>query len=160
LTCKTKGGLTVAFFIYIRPMASRSTSDLNEILSDAYSKACAEYLKQYPNDSQPFITCTFRSNDEQDTLYQQGRGLKGKIITNARAGESPHNYNPSAAFDIAFITVAKKLDWSAKNFKNFADIIVRIQPLVEWGGSFKSIPNAPHYQLKDWRKYVKADLAA
>jgi len=134
-------------------MASRSTSDLNEILSAAYAKACIEYQRQYPNAPQMFITCTFRSNDEQDTLYQQGRSLKGKIITQARAGESAHNYNPSAAFDIAFITLSKKLDWSKQNFKNFADIIVRIQPLVEWGGVWK-FTDLPHFQLKDWRKYV------
>jgi len=79
--------------------------------------------------------------------------LKGKIITQARAGESAHNYNPSAAFDIAFITLGKKLDWSKENFKNFANIIVRIQPLVEWGGGWK-FTDLPHFQLKDWRKYV------
>jgi len=135
-------------------MASRSLSDLNEILSAAYQKACVEYGKQYPAAPQPFITCTFRSNDEQDTLYQQGRALKGKVVTNARASESPHNYNPSAAFDIAFITLGKKLDWGKQNFKNFAEIIIRIQPLVEWGGVWKSMPDAPHFQLKDWRKYV------
>jgi peptidoglycan L-alanyl-D-glutamate endopeptidase CwlK len=134
-------------------MASRSTTDLNEILSAAYAKACIEYQRQYPNSPQPFCTCTFRSNDEQDTLYQQGRSLKGKIVTNARASESPHNYTPSAAFDIAFITVGRKLDWGATNFKNFAEIIVRLQPLVEWGGGWK-FKDAPHFQLKDWRKYV------
>jgi len=137
-------------------MASRSKTDLNEILSDAYDKACAEYSRLYPSDSQPFITCTYRSNEEQEQLYAQGRtGGKKGIVTNARAGQSPHNYNPSAAFDIAFIKLNKTLDWSGSNFKNFADIIIKIQPLVEWGGAFKSIPDAPHYQLKDWQKYIK-----
>ena len=134
-------------------MASRSLSDLNEILAAAYQKACIEYGKQYPDAPQPFCTCTFRSNDEQELLYMQGRISKGKIITQARSFESPHNYTPSAAFDIAFITVGKKLDWSAANFKNFAEIIVRFQPLVEWGGGWK-FKDAPHFQLKDWRKYV------
>jgi peptidoglycan LD-endopeptidase CwlK len=136
-------------------MASRDKKDLNEILVDAYEKACAEYLRLYPDKPQPFITCTYRSKDEQNALYAQGRTVKGAKVTNAQGGESPHNYNPSAAFDIGFITLGKKLDWSAINFKNFADIILKIQPLVEAGLYFKSLPDAPHFQLKDWRKYVK-----
>ena len=136
-------------------MASRDTADLNEILTDAYKKACAEYLALYPDKPQPFLTCTYRSNNEQTEVYSIGRTKKGKKVTNAQAGESPHNYKPSAAFDIAFITVGKKLDWSAGNFKLFADIILKIQPLVFWGGNFQSIPDAPHFELKDWRKYVK-----
>jgi peptidoglycan L-alanyl-D-glutamate endopeptidase CwlK len=136
-------------------MASRSLTDLNEILVDAYNKACAEYLLLYPQNSQPFITCTYRSNDEQNALYAQGRTAKGAKVTNAVAGSSPHNYKPSAAFDIAFISLGKKLDWSKTNFRLFADIIVKIQPLVVCGIDFKSLPDAPHFELKDWRKYVK-----
>jgi peptidoglycan L-alanyl-D-glutamate endopeptidase CwlK len=136
-------------------MASRSLTDLNEILVDAYNKACAEFLLLYPDKSQPFITCTYRSNDEQNALYAQGRTAKGAKVTNAQAGQSPHNYKPSAAFDIAFISLSKKLDWGKNNFRLFADIIVKIQPLVVCGIDFKSLPDAPHFELKDWRKYVK-----
>lgn len=136
-------------------MASRSLTDLNEILVDAYNKACAEYLSLYPDKSQPFITCTYRSNDEQNALYAQGRTAKGAKVTNAQAGQSPHNYKPSAAFDIAFISLGKKLDWSKNNFRLFADIIAKIQPLVVCGIYFKSLPDAPHFELKDWRKYIK-----
>ncbi len=135
-------------------MASRSKQDLNEILVDAYDKACAEYLLQYPNLPQPFITCTYRSKDEQNVLFEQGRSVKGSKVTNAKGGESPHNYNKSAAFDIAFVGLNKKLDWSKGNFRKFADIIVKIQPLVVCGIDFKSLPDAPHFELKDWRKYV------
>lgn len=136
-------------------MASRDKKDCNEILVDAYDKACAEYLRLYPTAPQPFITCTYRSNDEQTALYAQGRTVKGAKVTNAQAGESAHNFNPSAAFDIGFITLTKKLDWNKQNFRNFADIIVKIQPLVVCGIDFHSIPDAPHFELKDWRKYVK-----
>lgn len=135
-------------------MPSRSKSDLNEILVDAYDKACAEFLRLYPEKPQPFITCTFRSNAEQDELYALGRTKKGKVVTNAKSGDSAHNYNPSAAFDIAFIGLNKKLDWSKELFILFAEIIVKIQPLVECGVNWVSFVDAPHYQLKDWRKYV------
>lgn len=135
-------------------MASRAKEDLNEILVDAYDKACAEYLRLYPSNSQPFITCTYRSNDEQTSLYAIGRTAKGKKVTNAQAGQSAHNFKPAAAFDIAFITLSRKLDWNIRNFKAFADIIKTIQPLVVCGIDFVSLPDAPHFELKDWRKYV------
>ena len=38
------------------------------------------------------ITCTWRSPEEQESLYAQGRTKPGKIVTNARAGQSAHNY--------------------------------------------------------------------
>ena len=138
-------------------MPSRSKSDLNEILVDAYDKACAEFLRLYPEKPQPFITTTFRSNAEQDELYALGRTKKGKVVTNAKSGDSAHNYNPSAAFDIAFISLNRKLDWDKALFKLFAEIIVKIQPLVEAGVNWKSFPDAPHFQLKDWRRYVHKD---
>jgi len=136
-------------------MPSRSKSDLNEILVDAYEKACVEFGTLYPELAQPFLTCTHRTNDEQTALYAIGRTVKGKKVTNAIAGSSAHNYKPSAAFDIAFIGLNKKLDWSNHLFRKFADIIVKIQPLVVCGIDFISIKDAPHFELKDWRKYVK-----
>jgi peptidoglycan L-alanyl-D-glutamate endopeptidase CwlK len=43
------------------------------------------------------IYCTYRSPEEQDELYKIGRTLPGKIATNARGGQSWHNFH--AAFD-------------------------------------------------------------
>jgi peptidoglycan L-alanyl-D-glutamate endopeptidase CwlK len=146
-------------------MASRSKKHLNEILTAAYEKAATEYQTLYPTLSQPFITCTYRSNEEQDVLYNQpgdgkdnnGNGIiddASEKVTQAKAGQSPHNYNPSFAFDIAFVNIKQKLDWSADNFKRFADIIKRIQPLVEWGGDWK-FKDAPHFELKGWKQLIR-----
>lgn len=46
------------------------------------------------------ITDEYRSFEEQDRLYAQGRTTPGNIVTNAKAGQSFHNYR--VAFDIAF----------------------------------------------------------
>lgn len=130
-------------------MASRDKKDLHHILSAAYDRAVIEYKLKYPNAPQPFYTCTYRSGDEQNQLY-----LQKPKVTNAKAGESPHNYNPSLAFDLGFITLSKQLDWNKINFKNFSDILMVIEPLVEWGGVWKSMPDAPHYQLRNWKNYL------
>lgn len=130
-------------------MPSRSKSDLMPLLAQAYDLAVAKYQQTYPNAPQPFITCTFRSDEEQEKLFR-----KRPKVTNARAGQSPHNYKPSYAFDIAFIGLNKQLDWSNKHFANFATIIKAIEPQVEWGGDWAKFKDAPHFQLKNWNKLL------
>ena len=39
------------------------------------------------------ITKGFRSIEEQNALYPQGRSKPGKIVTNAKGGYSYHNYS-------------------------------------------------------------------
>lgn len=131
-------------------MASRDKKDLRLELVQGYDKACAIYLEKYPNEPQPFITCTYRSNEEQNQLY-----TKVPKVTNAKAGQSPHNYNPSFAFDIAFITVEKKVSWNEKYFAKFAECLKQVSDVVSWGGDWKGFRDTPHFELKDWKTYIK-----
>ena len=128
-------------------MPSRDLKDLDSKLVNAYNLAKGIYANRFPNEPQPFITCTHRSNEEQNQLYALGRTVKGKIVTNAKAGQSKHNSYPSKAFDIAFIGLDKKLNWNKKYFKMFADIVKEVEPSIVWGGNFKSIPDAPHFEI-------------
>lgn len=130
-------------------MASRDKKDLRIELVQAYDMAAQRYKELYPAEPQPFITCTFRSNDEQNQLY-----AKVPKVTNAKAGQSPHNYNPSFAFDIGFIGADKQMKWYGKLFKNFADIIVSMSSVVDWGGNWKGFTDKPHFELKNWKNYL------
>jgi peptidoglycan L-alanyl-D-glutamate endopeptidase CwlK len=136
-------------------MPSRSKQDLNVTLVTAFEQAVREYERLYPEAPQPFLTCTYRSDAEQEALFAKGRTEKGSKVTNARAGQSPHNFKPSFAFDIAFIGLNKKLDWSDKLFKTFADIIKRTSPSVEWGGDWSKFKDLPHYELKGWKNLAR-----
>jgi hypothetical protein len=149
-------------------MASRNINDLNKNLADCYLTALKEYEQLHPDLPQPFITCTHRSNAEQAALYAQGRqsaivvnDLRKKAgmlpismseakrkVTNAKPGSSYHNRYLSEAFDIAFIDSRKKLDWSAHLFKKFADIILKLNTNITWGGNFRTIKDAPHFQIE------------
>jgi peptidoglycan L-alanyl-D-glutamate endopeptidase CwlK len=128
-------------------MPSRDKKDLNPILTQVYDKACEEYLRLYPDFPQPFITCTFRSGEEQNKLYALGRTEKGKIVTNAKAGQSAHNTYPSNAFDIAFITLSKALSWDDKHFIRFAEIVKKISKDVDCG-CYWHFKDSPHFELK------------
>ncbi|WP_428668145.1 M15 family metallopeptidase [Runella sp.] len=130
---------------------SRSLNDLHPTLVAVWQKAEAQWTVQYPNDPVPFLTYTNRPNEEQAALYASGRTVKGRILTNAKPGESPHNYLPSYAFDIAF-KKGKALDWRPVLFERFADIAEKISNEVLWGGRFKSIVDRPHFELKNWKQ--------
>ncbi len=130
-------------------MPSRDIQDLHPILKGAYSKAIDMYKVKYPNEPQPFTTCTYRSEDEQNKLYNST-----PKVTNAKGGESPHNFRPALAFDIAFIGLNKQLVWDSKYFKMFADILELADARVEWGGEWIKFKDNPHYQLENWKHYL------
>lgn len=85
----------------------------------------------------------FRSMEEQQKLYDQGRTTPGPIVTNAKPGKSKHNYGK--AFDVCFIgSVPYPKD--DKMWKTIADIgkAVGLTP----GYYFKSIKDCPHFEIK------------
>lgn len=136
----------------------RSITYCTEELQKAWFAAETKYKALFPNLAQPFLTCTYRSPQEQEILFNQPFDGKdndkdGKIdekdefVTNAKAGQSYHNKYPSQAFDIAFKTKEGKLDWNTDNFKYFANIIKEINPKIIWGGNFKKLKDLPHFEL-------------
>lgn len=127
-------------------MPSRNINDCVPELQEAWAYGSAEYAKRYPLNPQVFLTCTHRTPQEQLDLYAQGRTKPGKIVTNLKTG-SKHNSKPSKAFDIAFKNAAGSLVWDKIHFANFAAIVKEKYPNVEWGGNFKKLYDAPHFQV-------------
>lgn len=136
-------------------MPSRKIEDCCIELETAWEFAEGIYRNLYPNDPKPILTCTYRSPEEQTKLYAQGRTAPGPKVTNAKAGESPHNLLPAEAFDIAFKKEDGSLDWNPELFKKFATIMKDCTVGIVWGGDFKSIKDAPHFETKDWKKRKK-----
>ena len=85
----------------------------------------------------------FRTYDEQAALYAQGRTTPGKVVTNARPGYSNHNFG--IAFDIGVFEGSTYLPESPK-YNAVGALGMDIG--LEWGGSWKSIVDAPHFQLR------------
>lgn len=89
----------------------------------------------------PRVVQAYRSLAEQEALYAQGRTKKGNIVTNARGGESFHNYG--LAIDIAFLKSDGSVDF------NVSDEVASIGESFgfEWGGRWKKFPDRPHFQI-------------
>lgn len=79
------------------------------------------------------ITSTLRDNESQNALYAQGRTTKGAIVTNARGGQSFHNYG--VAFDFCPI-VNGKCQWNDTDlFKKCGAIAESVG--LEWAGRWQ-----------------------
>lgn len=89
------------------------------------------------------VTSTYRDNESQNALYAQGRTKPGKIVTNAKAGQSWHNYR--CAVDVVPI-VAGKPRWDVKD-----EVWQQVGKLgkaagLEWAGDWKRFKEYPHFQ--------------
>lgn len=92
------------------------------------------------------ITQAHRSIAEQDALYEQGRTKPGKKVTNAKGGESYHNFG--LALDFALYTKdGKEVIWddSCAEWKKVVQLFK--SKGFEWGGDFRTFKDTPHVQL-------------
>ena len=97
------------------------------------------------------IVSTLRTFEEQDELYAIGRTKAGRKITNAKGGQSIHNYG--LAIDFALLIDGKTASW--EDLKDFdgdrkADWLEVVEVFEkagwEWGGRWKSFIDAPHFE--------------
>lgn len=90
------------------------------------------------------ITCGYRTEDEQNEAYKNGK-------SRAKFGESKHNFFPSKAIDIC----PYPINWD-NNDSRWQEMALnamwcagKLGFEITWGGSFKSIKDMPHFELKE-----------
>jgi len=108
-------------------------------------RAKVEELLQRIKDFQ--VTQAFRSYPDQAKLYFQGRTTPGSIVTNARPGESAHNFG--LAVDLVHM-LGNKPDWYTPAYDILGPNCTALG--LVWGGNW-SKPDRPHVQ---WPGYVTA----
>lgn len=80
----------------------------------------------------------------QDALYRQGRfGNPGPRVTNARGGQSNHNFG--IAWDIGIFTAGGGYVTDGPPYD--AAAAAGAAPELEWGGNWSSFVDKPHWQL-------------
>lgn len=85
-----------------------------------------------------------RTIAEQEALFAQGRTRPGKRVTNARGGQSNHNYG--LAVDLCPFRNGQP-DWN--DTRGFQIIGREAKKLgLEWGGDWATIKDMPHVQLR------------
>jgi peptidoglycan L-alanyl-D-glutamate endopeptidase CwlK len=105
-------------------------------------KAREFILKAKENGIELRITSGLRTWEEQDKLYAQGRTAPGSKVTNARGGESNHNYG--LAFDVVPMENGKP-NYNSKEWNKIGDIGKSVG--FKWGGDWKTIIDKPHFEM-------------
>uniref|UniRef100_A0A942T6V8 M15 family metallopeptidase n=2 Tax=Neobacillus TaxID=2675232 RepID=A0A942T6V8_9BACI len=98
------------------------------------------------------ITDGFRSAEEQDGLYEQGRTAEGAVVTHAKGGESYHNYG--LAIDFALKTPSGDVVWDREYDRNgnsksdWTEVVQMAKKLgFEWGGDWAKFKDYPHLEM-------------
>lgn len=104
------------------------------------------------------ITQSLRTFKEQDALYALGRKKKGTIVTQAKGGQSIHNYG--FAVDICLVINQKEISWDTiKDWDNdqvsdwYECVKIFAQYGWEWGGNWKNFKDLPHFDKKGYNNW-------
>jgi peptidoglycan L-alanyl-D-glutamate endopeptidase CwlK len=129
-----------------------------EKLSKCHEDLKKIFIKAADNSPYKFvITSGYRSPEEQNLLYQQGRTKPGEIVTYKDGYEkkSKHNNLPSDAVDVAII-LDGKLNWDPKHYLKLAEHILdvsdslflskEISKQIECGAYWETFKDYPHYE--------------
>jgi hypothetical protein len=121
---------------------SRKMEELHMTLQQAFAELKNRVKRALDIDI--MITSTYRDFEYQDYLYSIGRTIeKNKpIVTNAKGGESIHNYR--LAFDFAPLESNGSIDWSSKNKKWRLTGELWEGMGGVWGGNFISLVDLGH----------------
>lgn len=89
-----------------------------------------------------------RTVAEQDALYAKGRTSSGNIVTNCKGS----TYSSMHQWGVAFDFYRNDGKGAYTDNDGFFTKVGRIGKNLglEWGGSWKSIVDKPHFQLPDW----------
>ncbi|MGJ6853023.1 M15 family metallopeptidase [Listeria monocytogenes] len=90
----------------------------------------------------------YRSKTEQNALYAQGRTKPGSVVTNAKGGQSNHNYG--VAVDLClYSNDGKKVIWESTTSRWKKVVSAMKAEGFKWGGDWKSFKDYPHFELCD-----------
>ena len=133
--------------------------DLNELLNRANRKLVVPGMhptvvriardvirELHPQGIQIGIAQSFRSIAEQNALYAKGRTTRGPIVTQARGGQSNHNFG--VAIDI-FLYQDGALFLSPPDARLRRIVAAMKRRGMNWGGDWSRFPDYPHFELYD-----------
>jgi peptidoglycan L-alanyl-D-glutamate endopeptidase CwlK len=89
-----------------------------------------------------------RTYGEQNALYEKGRTTPGPRVTNAKGGQSNHNFG--IAFDVGIFDKGHYYTGKTQaEDKAYVELraFTKNATKLDWGGDWKSIVDKPHYEL-------------
>lgn len=126
-------------------MPSVLLRDCEPELAHGYVLGKSDYEAAHPGKSTQ-VTCTYRSAEEQQVLYAQGRTKPGAIVTyiDGVTKKSNHNFSPARALDFC-VVISGKVSWEPMEYATAAPYF-KAQGL-HWGGDWPHFKDYPHLEL-------------
>jgi hypothetical protein len=94
------------------------------------------------------VVQSLRTITEQNALFAQGRTKPGKVVTDARGGQSLHNFG--CAIDMAVLDASGNIakdargEWDDSQYPPFHEWAAAAG--LEWGGAWSHFKDMPHVQ--------------
>lgn len=137
--------------------ASSKVSQRNEKAIARLHPQVRDLIRRFVNDVytehqvQLVVVQDYRTYAQQNALFAKGRTAPGGIVTNAKGGQSNHNF--ALAVDVFPLWEDGKLHMDNKSNAKNIKILKKVAPVgkgigLEWGGDWKSFTDNPHFQLK------------
>ena len=101
---------------------------------------------QHNHSSSYWVISGHRGYLEQNDLYAKGRTTPGKVVTNAKGGQSAHCFGIAAdlCLDGLGDRAGLQPDYRPESYELLRELAPKHR--LVWGGTFKS-PDRPHVQL-------------
>ena len=98
------------------------------------------------------ITDDFRTFEEQDKLYDKGRGTPGQVVTHSEGGESYHNFGLAVDFALQLengnVIWDIEYDGNGNGQSDWFEVAEIAKELgFEWGGDWRDFKDYPHLQM-------------
>lgn len=126
-------------------LSEAKLKDLHPLLAGKIRQLDAAYWVAYMGDNLRVMQ-GLRSWEQQKALWDQGRGLPGRIVTYAEPGHSWHNFGLAA--DVCPILLLSVKDWGPSDPKwERLGVLGETCGLI-WGGRWEGKKrDLPHFQL-------------
>jgi len=130
-------------------MDARSEAALATVNPALADKVRAAAATLQANATYLLVVSGLRTATEQDALYAQGRTAPGHIVTNAKAGQSMHNYGLAVDVVPYLSGETGALNWQASTEQFEAMVAaMKAQGLI-WGGDWISLKDYDHFQMSN-----------
>ncbi|MES2457199.1 MAG: M15 family metallopeptidase [Bacteroidota bacterium] len=150
------------------PISFQRASALHPAIRQEVIKTIDKAESNLPTSARVRIVQGMRTIEEQQILFNKGRTTPGTIVTNARPGQSFHNYGLAIDFAMLYDKngdgVFNDLSWDINydfdkdGVKDWMEVVLCFKAAAfVWGGDFKSITDNPHLEKTfgyTWRELL------
>lgn len=132
--------------VALQTLIDRSTKNMGSGIHSVVKETAIEVIKRaYKEGINVQISSGYRSNAEQQRLFNQGRTTPGNIVTNARPGQSMHNYGLAVDYFLTNESGTTAVWTVNANWRRVAAIAKSLG--FAWGGDWTGFVDYPHLEM-------------